>query len=96
MTYTASDSQGGTSSTTLTVTVVGANDAPNVDRHRNQASTDSQVVSLNVAGNFSDPDTTNTLTFSASGLPSGLTINATTGVISGTVASNASVSGRTQ
>ncbi|MBC7967581.1 MAG: tandem-95 repeat protein, partial [Fuerstia sp.] len=93
VTYVASDNQGGTSSTTLTVTVTGTNDAPVSTPISNQTSTDSQTVSFSVAGNFSDPDTTNTLTFSASGLPAGLSINATTGLISGTIAANASVSG---
>ncbi len=46
-----------------------------------------------MSGNFSDPDTGDVLTFSASGLPAGLSINPTTGVISGTIANNASVSG---
>ncbi len=93
VTYTATDSQGGTSSSTLTVTVTGTNDAPTSTAISNQTNADGASVTLNVAGNFSDVDTSNTLTFSATGLPSGLSINATTGVITGTIANNASVTG---
>ncbi len=45
----------------------------------------STITDLDVAGNFNDDDT---LTFSASGLPTGLSINAA-GVISGTIAADA-------
>ncbi len=93
VTYTISDGNGGTSTATVTATVTGTNDAPTSTAIANQTSTDAAVVSLNVASHFSDVDATNVLTFSASGLPSGLSINATTGVISGTIASNASVTG---
>ncbi len=61
------------------------------DQHSEQL--DGSPVVLNVAGSFTDPDTTDPLTFSATGLPSGLSIHPTTGVISGTIANNASVSG---
>lgn len=91
--YVITDANGTTSSASITVNVNGANDAPTSTAIANQTSTDAATVSLNVASNFSDPDTTNTLTYSASGLPSGLSINATTGLISGTVANNASVTG---
>ncbi len=91
VTYLATDSQGGTSSAVLVVTVVGTNDAPTSTAIAAQTSADAQTVSLNVAGSFSDPDTTDLLTFAASGLPSGLSINTTTGLISGTIANNASV-----
>ena len=91
--YVITDADGATSSATITVTVNGANDAPTSTAIANQTSTDAAVVSLDVAGNFSDPDSANTLTYSASGLPSGLSINATSGLISGTMANNASVTG---
>src|SRR4029079_2335873 len=46
------------------------------------------TFSLSVAGSFTDTDH-DALTFSASGLPSGLLMNATSGAISGTVATGA-------
>ncbi|MEM9536067.1 MAG: Ig-like domain-containing protein, partial [Cyanobacteria bacterium P01_E01_bin.45] len=52
--------------------------------------TDGSSPSLDVTGSFSDPDTTDTLTFSAIGLPDGLEIDENTGTISGTVSPNAS------
>ncbi len=59
----------------------------------NRTNADGSAVSVNVSGNFADADATDTLTFSASGLPAGLSIHPTTGIISGTIANNASVSG---
>ncbi|WP_283193223.1 tandem-95 repeat protein [Rhizobium sp. AN80A] len=93
VTYQLSDGRGGFSTATVTVTVTGVNDAPISTPIANQTGNDAQSVTLNVAGNFSDPDTGDTLTFTATGLPSGLTINATTGVISGTINRSASVNG---
>ncbi|PIY28036.1 MAG: hypothetical protein COZ09_11985, partial [Comamonadaceae bacterium CG_4_10_14_3_um_filter_60_42] len=46
-------------------------------------------ISVATAGAFSDPEN-DTLTYSATGLPPGLTIDPNTGVISGTITSNAS------
>ena len=84
VTYTISDGNGGTSTATVTVTVAAVNDAPIVDTPiANQANPDADVVSVSVAGNFSDVDR-NTLSFTATGLPAGLSINAA-GVISGTI-----------
>ncbi len=51
-----------------------------------QASVDSSAVSLQLQGQDADHDT---LTYTASGLPSGVSVNASTGLISGTLASNA-------
>ena len=55
----------------------------------NEANTDGDVVYLPLAA--TDPEG-ETLTYSASGLPSGLSINSSTGVISGTVGSSADTS----
>ncbi len=61
--YTVTDSQGGTSNATLTITVTGTNDAPTstaiVTKQRGRF----ERRSLERAGNFSDADTSNTLTF---------------------------------
>ena len=48
-----------------------------------QNSVDDQTITpLDVSGNFSDPDG-DTLTYTAIGLPSGLTIDLNSGIISG-------------
>jgi len=53
---------------------------------------DSDIVNLPMAGFINDPDG-DALLFSASGLPAGLSINSTTGVIAGVLGSSASQSG---
>ncbi|MCK6424711.1 MAG: Ig-like domain-containing protein [Burkholderiaceae bacterium] len=91
-TYTVSDGQGGTDTAELVITVTGANDAPvTVGSLADRSSQDSASVSFPTVGAFSDPDSGDVLRFSASGLPAGLSIDAATGVISGTLASDASV-----
>ncbi|MBD9387908.1 tandem-95 repeat protein [Agrobacterium sp. AGB01] len=92
VTYQVSDGNGGTATATFTVTVTGINDAPVSTPIANQSSNDTQVISLNVSGNFSDPDAGDSLTFTATGLPPGLTISAA-GVITGTINRSASVNG---
>jgi large repetitive protein len=89
ITYTISDGQGGTSAATVTITVVAVNDAPIATAIAPRANLDGATVSVPVAGNFSDVDG-DTLTYSATGLPAGLSINAATGVISGTIDRSAS------
>jgi hypothetical protein len=51
---------------------------------------DSTTVNIGIATGFSDLDSNNVFSYSASGLPSGLSIDTATGVISGTLAANAS------
>jgi large repetitive protein len=89
ITYTISDGQGGTSTATVAVNVTPVNDTPVATLIAPQTHVDSATVTLPVAGNFSDVDG-DTLTFTARGLPPGLSINASTGVISGTIARDAS------
>ena len=84
ITYQISDGNGGTSTAIVTVTVNPVNDAPVATPIAAQNNVDSAVVSIPVAANFADTDA-NPLTFSASGLPAGLTIDPATGVISGTI-----------
>ncbi|MBK9081558.1 MAG: tandem-95 repeat protein [Rhizobiales bacterium] len=93
VTYTISDGEGGTSTATATVTVTGVNDAPTSTALANQTGADASSVNLDVSGAFSDPDATDALAFSASGLPAGLSIDPVTGVISGTIDHSASASG---
>jgi hypothetical protein len=79
---TATDPGGASVADTLTLTV-NANQAPVLDTPLNdQTATEGDAFSIDVAGNFSDPEG-NALTFSASGLPSSLTIS-TAGTITGT------------
>ena len=93
ITYTVSDGQGGTSTATVTVTVGAVNDAPVVDTPLpNVSGVDGASATIPTSGNFSDLDG-DTLTFAATGLPLGLSINPTTGVITGTIDKNASQPG---
>ena len=69
---------------TITITVTETNVAPVVVNPGNQADAETDVISLFVAG--SDPDVpVNVLTWSAAGLPAGLSINPATGEIFGTL-----------
>src|SRR5262249_45421168 len=85
VTVTVSDGTA-SASTTFTWTVPHVNLAPGVAAVNNQTSVVGQAVSLPVTANDPNGDT---LSYSATGLPTGLSINQTTGVISGTVASGA-------
>jgi len=89
ITYTISDGEGGTATATITVTVNPVNDAPVTTPVAPQNTADGATISVPVAGNFSDVDG-DTLSFAATGLPPGLTIDPVTGLISGTIAANAS------
>jgi VCBS repeat-containing protein len=92
--YAISDGNGGTAFTTLVITVTGTNDAPTtVGLLPPVTQADSTMVSLTTAGGFADPDSNNIFAYSASGLPAGLSIDATTGMISGTLAHDASQGG---
>ena len=83
MTATASD--GALSdSKTFTWTVTNVNRPPTLTQPANQTSAENASVSLQLVA--SDPDGT-ALTYSATGLPATLAVNATTGLISGTLAS---------
>jgi len=90
ITYEISDGEGGTSIAEIIVTVADVNDTPTVSGSiGDQTNLDSQVISLPVAGAFSDPDG-DALSYTATGLPAGLTIDPATGVISGTIDRSAS------
>ena len=86
---TADDGYGG--KVTQTFTIDATNNAPAIATnttgqtgHAGDAN-----VSIATAGAFSDPNTGDVLTYSASGLPAGLSIDATTGKITGTIANTA-------
>uniref|UniRef100_UPI0035683A7A retention module-containing protein n=1 Tax=Spongiibacter sp. TaxID=2024860 RepID=UPI0035683A7A len=88
-TYTVSDGSGATDSATVSVSVRPVNDAPVGGSIPTQEASDGEVVSLDVSAAFSDIEG-DTLTYSASGLPEGLSIDPATGVISGAIAAGAS------
>jgi VCBS repeat-containing protein len=89
-TYTVSDGRGGTDTATLTILVTPVNDPPVGTHIPNQTSVDAtSVTPVDVSSHFSDVDG-DVLTYSASGLPAGLSINPVTGVISGTLPNDAS------
>jgi large repetitive protein len=92
ITYTISDGRGGTSTATIPITITAVNDAPTpVGSLPPRANVDAATgISVPTASAFADVDNA-TLTYSVANLPLGLSINATTGVISGTIDRSASL-----
>jgi len=74
---------------TWNVSVVVTNQPPIITTIPTQTNSESDVVSLQV--NATDPDGDN-LSYSATGLPAGLSINSSTGLISGTISAGAEAS----
>ncbi|WP_299930571.1 VCBS domain-containing protein, partial [uncultured Pelagimonas sp.] len=67
------------------ITITGTNDAPQVASNIvNQTTDEDAAFTLDVSGNFTDLDVTDTLTYEITAGPVGLTIDQTTGVISWT------------
>jgi VCBS repeat-containing protein len=95
VTYTISDGEGGTDTANVTVTINGTNDIPViVATIPAQTSLDGETITpVDISGSFADPDSSDALTFSAGNLPVGLVIDATTGVISGSIDNSASTTG---
>ncbi|MFN0217174.1 MAG: tandem-95 repeat protein, partial [Hyphomicrobium sp.] len=91
-TFTVSDGNGGFDTRTVSITVTPVNDAPTAGALANQTSQDAETDSYNASTVFSDVDG-DILSYSATGLPAGLSINPATGIISGTLASSASQGG---
>ena len=93
-TYTLTDNEGGTASATISITIDGANDAPIAGGTlTNQTDADADSISgVVVTGAFSDVDG-DTLTYTATGLPAGLTLDLNTGEITGTIDNSASQAG---
>ena len=84
ITVTADDGQGGR--TTQTFTIDATNNAPVTQTGTtNQTSNEGDSVTLNASTAFADPNKGDTVTYTSTTLPAGLAINASTGVISGTV-----------
>ena len=70
--------------------VTDVNGTPLVTNPGNQTSAEESVISLQISA--SDPDGGDTLTYSASGLPDGLSIDSGSGLISGTISNTAAQS----
>jgi VCBS repeat-containing protein len=80
-----SDGHGGTDTVSVNVTVQAVNDPPVLTNPGTQTNAEGAAVSLQVQA--SDVDLpAQTLTYGASGLPAGLTINPSSGLISGDIA----------
>ncbi|MDE2445573.1 MAG: tandem-95 repeat protein, partial [Alphaproteobacteria bacterium] len=93
LSYTISDGNGGTGQATLTLDIHGVNDAPTSTPLPPATGFEGTPVSLPTAGVFHDVDTPDVLTFSATGLPPGLSIDPVTGLISGSPAVGSSAGG---
>jgi hypothetical protein len=89
VTVLASDGSGDTGSATFTWNISHTNQAPTLDNPGDQVDHTGDVVSLPLFGYDADGDT---VTYSATGLPGGLSINSTTGLISGTLPASAASS----
>jgi hypothetical protein len=83
----AEDGGGGSSSESFLMLVGDTNRPPTVTNPGGQTNAEGDTISLPISA--SDPDTDNTLTYSASGLPHGLAIDPATGVIAGIIAYDA-------
>ena len=91
-TYSVTDADGDIATATVSITVNSVNDVPVVTTPiDDQANVDADDVSVNVSGNFADVE--GNVTYSASGLPTGLSIDMSTGIISGTIDNRASGGG---
>lgn len=92
LTYTFQDSDGLQSTATLTLTIIGVNDGPQiVTEPETLTALDGGAVDTDLSTFFRDPDG-DVLVFSASGLPEGVTLSED-GVLSGTLNSDASQNG---
>lgn len=93
--YRITDADGATSAALVEVTITGANDAPTVtDDLADRVGWDGQTVGpVDLSAVFTDIDSGDSLTFSASGLPAGLSIDPASGVLGGTLAADASQNG---
>ncbi|WP_155496302.1 retention module-containing protein, partial [Comamonas testosteroni] len=94
ITVTVDDGHGGTATQTIIVTITGTNDGPVSTSISDTSGIDAQAgVSYDVSSHFSDPDTSDKLTYTAAGLPPGLSIDPNTGLITGSIDHSASQGG---
>ncbi|QDV70163.1 Bifunctional hemolysin/adenylate cyclase precursor [Rosistilla carotiformis] len=95
-TYQIADADGSTSNAELIVVVSGLNEAPTAEGTiEPQTAYDGQtIVPLDIRGYFGDRDATDVLTYADNGsLPTGLSLDSATGIISGTPSGDASQTG---
>uniref|UniRef100_UPI0011310718 beta strand repeat-containing protein n=1 Tax=Cobetia sp. QF-1 TaxID=1969833 RepID=UPI0011310718 len=92
--YQISDGQGGVDTATLSITVIGTNDAPVVSTPTADANAeDGDAIDIPAGDAFSDVDGSDELSFTAEGLPEGVIIDPGTGRITGTLTPDASQNG---
>ncbi|MGS1006144.1 retention module-containing protein [Achromobacter anxifer] len=92
--YSITDPSGATSTATAVVTITGTNDGPVSTAISGASSLDAQThVNYDISGHFSDPDASDRLTYTATGLPPGLSIDPHTGIITGDIDPSASQGG---
>lgn len=84
ITVTASDGTLTTAAQAVAITVTNVNEAPTSTAVTPTTAAVNQAYSFNASGNFSDVDAGNVFAYGATGLPAGLSIGASTGIISGT------------
>ena len=87
------DNYGASAVATLYLTVTNVNDVPTVTQIPNNTGYEELYHEIDISSYFTDvdyniPNSTEQLRFAAEGLPSGYTIDSTTGIISGTSTSN--------
>ncbi|WP_310451438.1 putative Ig domain-containing protein [Sulfuritalea sp.] len=89
ITVTASDGSITTAAHAVAITVTNVNEAPTSTAVTSVPAVVNQAYSFNASGNFADVDAGDSLSYAATGLPSGLAINSGTGIISGTATTQA-------
>jgi hypothetical protein len=89
--YTLVDEHGATDTASVSVLVTGENDPlAAVGTIPDQSDNEGESISFATAAYFSDPD--DTISYAATGLPGGLSINSSTGLITGTIDNGAETS----
>lgn len=83
---TVTDAEGLTKTANFSITITGTNDAPTVSMENIDAKIPfGDTYTKDISNLFDDKDLSNVFTYQASNLPSGLTIDPNTGIISGRV-----------
>ncbi|MEV9498447.1 DUF4347 domain-containing protein [Aliarcobacter butzleri] len=88
---TVTDAEGLTKTANFSITITGTNDAPTVSMENIDAKIPfGDTYTKDISNLFEDKDLSNVFTYQASNLPSGLTIDPNTGIISGRVSQSGS------
>jgi VCBS repeat-containing protein len=89
--YTVTNSRGGSAESTLTIHLTGTNDAPQLTLTPILVSDDgATITNVNVINSVDDYDNGSNFTYTASGLPDGISMDLNTGLLNGTLAHDAS------